>query len=233
MKTQLIATIMLTAAVSQANELTWQNQGVDAVITGGECIYNSGLDYNAVSFGHTADEGANLVINGVIFYAAGIRGDGFTATSGITIRQSFTDGTACDTSSEQGTFSKLDPQFQAILGTDTYREKTKHYEISGLVEGQVYAIQIFVNNSSASASGEEQTVVNLVKGFPGQAGSAKANVAGTPGGLGSYLHGTFVAVKGVHEFTAGKRQHVNAINIQAVPKKDLGDAVASYTYTTK
>ena len=138
----------------------------DTVITGEECVYNSGLDYNAVSFGHTVDEGANLVVNGVIFYAAGTDGIGFTATSGITIRQAFTDGTACDTSSANGAFTHLDSEFRSILGTDTYREKTKYYEISGLVEGQQYAVQIFVNNSSTSASGDEQTVINPVKGFP-------------------------------------------------------------------
>ncbi len=218
---------MLIAATAQANELIWQTMSGETEIAGEECVYNSGLDYNAVSFGHTTDQGVNIAVNGVIFYAAGTDGIGFTATSGICIRQSFTDGFARDTSSDNGAFVNLAPQFQAILGTDTQREDTKYYEISGLVEGQEYAIQIFVNNSSASASPDEQTTINPVKGFPGPAGIAKANVAGVRGELGSCLHGTFVAAKGIHEFTAGKNQHVNAINIQAIPKKELVEAVAA------
>jgi hypothetical protein len=233
MKGIRIAAIMMIVAASQAKELTWQNISGDTVITGEECVYNSGLEYNAVSFGHTVDEGANLVVNGVSFYAAGTNGIGFTATSGITIRQSFTDGTACDTSSDKGDFATLETEFQSILGTDTYRDKTKYYEITGLVEGKEYAVQIFVNNSSADRTGAEQTVVNPIKGFSGPAGVAKANIAGAHGGLGSYLQGTFVAAKEVHEFTVGKSQHVNAINIQAVPKQDLEDAVASYAHMAK
>jgi len=47
---------MLIAAASQANELTWQDMEVHAAIAGEECVYNSGLDCNAVSSGHTVDE---------------------------------------------------------------------------------------------------------------------------------------------------------------------------------
>ena len=245
MKRTLIVTTTLIAIASQAAVVTWQcnpsSANASVAIVDEGSVYNGGLDYNAVSFGHTTDAGASYAVNGVIFYAAGLNQIAFTATSGITIWQSFPDGAACDTGSAKGSFANLSPDFKAILGTDTYREKTKYYEISGLVEGQEYGIQIFVNNSSARAAGTAKTVVQVAKGFTGQTdmngrpdheSAIYANRSGTDGGPGSYLYGTFIAEKGNHQFTVGQSEHVNALNIQAIPKEILTDAVVSSTATT-
>jgi hypothetical protein len=165
--------------------------------------------------------GGNVTVNGVTFAAFPVTGGSTSATNG---NFSFSESpgilvTWTTLGSASAPFSNLSANYQTLLSTaiSTDANNTLTLVMSGLVTGQQYEFEWWLNAASNSSAGflTTATATNSV--------SLDDNTTNANGGVGQYVIGTFTANAGSETITfngtsTGQAPTINAFQLRAVPE---------------
>lgn len=161
----------------------------------------------------------SLTVNNVTFAPVNYSVWSPPVTKGnITFSQGVLSG--LQTGGTQAPYTDLSPAYQSLLAGALWTTETVQVTLGGLVAGQKYEVQVWVNQSA--------DLVFYNTFFDSAGGNTRlitSNMQGAPGGTGQYLIGTFTVAESStsvsfslwpEEGTAGGI--LNAIQVRAVPE---------------
>jgi len=193
---------VLVPLPSSAATITW---GTATTISypGDSDVITSGTSLYAYAGGITT---ATTNLNGVTFTA----GSGFAAWGNVTFTSGFTTYTASAFAVGASFFTDLSPAYQAVLKGGAYGGASAGtVTLNGLTPGHDYAVQIWVNDSRATAKTE---TIN------GSSVTLDYNNYDAVGGLGQYVVGYFTADNTTQAFamtpSASGTVQLNAISVR-------------------
>ncbi len=185
-----LCAVCLIAATAQGATIVWD---APTIITGDNDVSTIGTLDRAYAFGHQPGNINNFadVVNGVTFTAF----NGASATDGSTTLA----GTLYDTWPNEGSFSApyslLSGAYGALLSgaaqSDTGFNSQLTLTLGGLVVGETYLVQFWINHSSAYPP--DIPAIRSTTATAGTSAVLLHNTTNTDGGLGEFVTGTFTA----------------------------------------
>lgn len=206
----LLCSLALMAPSARSADFIWS---APQQITGNGDVSTLGTLIGAFNVGDTGVPSTS--VNGVTFVSFAAPGGngtvgGFTLTSsGGTFASNSGSG------SSEPPFSSLSPEYQTLLMSRVAMVfGTFSMTMTGLIVGQEYQFQAWVNDSSGEFGYETVFVTGMTSV------TLSGNTGGAPGGLGELVTATFVAdsTSQVINFNWSEVGFLNAFQLRAIPE---------------
>jgi len=204
------AVVGLTTATSHAAVITW---GGPQNISGNSDVDTTGSLVGAFNIG-VAGVG-NTTINGVTFVGLALSGNNVTSGNfNLSVATAFAGNNSVGFAAAP--FNTLSAAYQAMLGTEAGDfTNAITLTMSGLTPGQTYEFEWWKNVSNGFQS-------HTTTATAGNAVSLNSNTSGgTPGGIGQFALGTFVADATSSEtitFSSALQDTLNGFQLRVVPE---------------